>query len=167
MDNERAKQDRRWAVARSAMDAEGVDALIVYGDHKMADSASFPLDSYFTNDRPGAMVIFAHDAEPVRLHWHPADLGMYPEDSALEADSWIRPDNNRIATHVRGLADLLTELHLSLATIGVAGLEPPHPFPSNPFAPYTIVATTLLLPHARFKPVLRSCLQLILKEQSA
>jgi hypothetical protein len=149
------------------MDAEGVDGLIVYGEHEITDSASFALDSYFTNDRSGAIVVFVRDAEPVRLHWRPADLAVYPEEPVLEASSWIRPENNRVATHVRGLADLLAELHLSSATIGVTGLEAPHPFPLNPFAPYTVVATALLLPHARFKPVLRSCLQFILEEQSA
>jgi hypothetical protein len=167
MDNEPAKRDRRWAAARAVMDAEGLDGLIVCGEYELTDTGSFALDSYFTNDRSGAIVVFARDAGPFRLHWRPGDLGMYPEDPALEAGSWIRPENNRVATHVRGLADLLTELHLSSAAIGVTGLEPPHPFPLNPFAPYTMVATALLLPHARFKPVLRSCLQFILEEQSA
>ena len=144
-----------------------MDGLVVYGEHEMADFGSLALDSYFTNDQPGAMVVFSHDAEPVRLYWRQADLGIHSEAPVLEVSSWIRPENNRAATHIRALADLLTELHLSTAAIGVTGLEAPHPFPSNTFAPYVVVATALLLPQARFKPVLRSCLRFILQEQSA
>jgi hypothetical protein len=157
----------RWAAARAVMAAEGVDGLIVSGEYQPAGSAPLALDSYFTNDRSGAIVVFSGNADPVRLHWHSADLGVYPDDRVLDRGSWIGPENNRAATHVRGLADLLAELHLSSAAIGVTCLEPPHPFPLNPFAPYTMVATALLLPRARFKPVLASCLRFILQEQLA
>jgi hypothetical protein len=143
------------------MDAEGVDGLIVYGEHEMAEPAPFALDSYFTNDSSGTIVVFSRGAEPVCLRWRPAYLG----EPARQAGKWIQPENNRIATHARGLADLLIELILAAAAIGVIGLEPRPPFPFNPIAPYTMGATALLLPRAMFKPVWHNCLLCILREE--
>jgi len=68
-----AERDRRWALARELMAAEGVDALIVYGEREMVQPAPYAHDAYFTNDRPGTIVIFARDADPIVLVGTPDD----------------------------------------------------------------------------------------------
>ena len=62
-----AERDRRWALARGLMAAEGVDALIAFGGQECARSAGFAPDAYFSNDLPGSVVIFCRDAAPVQL----------------------------------------------------------------------------------------------------
>jgi hypothetical protein len=62
-----AERDRRWALARELMAAEGVEALIVYGEHECADLAPFAPDAYFSNDRPGSFLSSA--GTPTRCSW--------------------------------------------------------------------------------------------------
>ena len=64
-----AERDRRWALARELMAAEEVEALVCYGEHECVEVAPFAPDAYFSNDRPGSIVIFCQDADPVQLHW--------------------------------------------------------------------------------------------------
>jgi hypothetical protein len=64
-----AERDRRWALAREIMAAEEVEALIAYGDPGGAGPARFAPDAYFSNDRPGSIVIFCRDAAPIQLVW--------------------------------------------------------------------------------------------------
>jgi hypothetical protein len=116
MDHELAKRVRRWAAARAVMTAKGSDGLVIHDEHEMAGSAPSALDSCFTNDGSGAIVVFAADgAEPVRLHGRPADLGVDPGESALEGGRCTGPGNKRAAAHVHGPAGLLTGLQLSSA----------------------------------------------------
>ena len=60
-----AERDRRWALAREIMAAEGVEALIAYGGHECTVMAASAPDAYFSNDRPGSIIIFCRDADPV------------------------------------------------------------------------------------------------------
>jgi NaMN:DMB phosphoribosyltransferase len=53
-----AERDRRWVLARAIMAAENVQALIAYGGPECAGMAGFAPDAYFSNDRPGSIVIF-------------------------------------------------------------------------------------------------------------
>ena len=64
-----AERDRRWALARELMAAEEVEALVCYGEHECLEAAPFAPDAYFSNDRPGSIVVFCRDADPVQLHW--------------------------------------------------------------------------------------------------
>src|SRR5256885_1257119 len=66
-----AERDRRWALARRVMDAEQVDALLIYGDREGTGPAPFAPDTYITNDRPGALVIFPRNGEPTALYGIP------------------------------------------------------------------------------------------------
>jgi NaMN:DMB phosphoribosyltransferase len=45
-------------LARAIMAAENVQALIAYGGPECAGMAGFAPDAYFSNDRPGSIVIF-------------------------------------------------------------------------------------------------------------
>jgi hypothetical protein len=53
-----AERDRRWRMAREVMGEVGVDALVVFGDREGVGPAPFAPDVFFTNDRPGSIVIF-------------------------------------------------------------------------------------------------------------
>jgi Xaa-Pro aminopeptidase len=148
-----AERDRRWAIARDIMDDEDVAALVVYGEHEMAGPAPFAPDAYFTNDRPGGIVVLTRDADPVVLVWGPAHVLDHIEARRRGEASWIEPASMRIAKHDLGLVDVLAGLGLSRAPIGVIGLEPCPPFHFNPIMPYTLWASVLRqLPHAVFKP---------------
>jgi hypothetical protein len=62
-----AERDRRWNLGRRLMKEEGLQALIVYGDREGSNPAPFAPDTYFTNERPGAIVIFPREGEPISI----------------------------------------------------------------------------------------------------
>jgi Xaa-Pro aminopeptidase len=149
-----AERDRRWAIARAVMDEEDVDALVVFGEHELAGPAPFAPDTYFTNDRPGAIVVIARDAAPVSLVWGPGHVLDHMEACRRAEASWLEPVNIRVAKHDHGLVALLTERGLGRASIGVIGLEPYPPFHFNPIMPYLLWSTVLRqLPFMVVKPV--------------
>ena len=135
------------------MDDEDVDALIVYGEHELAGPMPFAPDAWFTNDRPGAIVLVTRDAEPFSLVWGPGHILDHIEARRRGEATWIRPEHMRVAKHARGLADLLRERGLSRSALGVIGLEPYPPFHFNPIMPHELWDSMLRqLPHATFKP---------------
>ena len=149
-----AERDRRWQLARTFMDREGLDALIVYGEHEDAGPAAFNLDTWFTNDRPGSVVVLAEAAEPI-VH---APMALFIEDhSASRRDGdvvWTSPENIRLSRSVAGIAETLHQHHLGRATIGVVGLEPYPPFLPESIIPHRWwSALTAQFPRANFKPV--------------
>jgi Xaa-Pro aminopeptidase len=111
-----AERDRRWAIARSIMDAEEADALIVYGE---PEPAAFAPDVYFTNERPGAIVVFPLGREPISLVPEPVHITDH-----MAAPGWVAPANMRMARHAYGLVDVLTDHGLGRARIGVIGQQP-------------------------------------------
>jgi Xaa-Pro aminopeptidase len=145
------ERDRRWAIARSVMAAEGVDALIVYGEHECTGVAPFAPDVYFTNDRPGAMVVFAGNSDPVSLVRVPAFICDHIEAVRRSEQVWIKPQNMRLGLNTAGVVDLLRELGLERSSIGVIGLDPCPPFHFNAIMPYGLWSGVLSqLPLARF-----------------
>jgi len=149
-----AERDRRWAIARSVMADEEVDALIVYGEHECVGVAPFAPDVYFTNDRPGAMVVFAGDGDPVSLVRVPAFICDHIEATRRADQIWIGPRNMRLGLNPTGVADLLRELGLERSSIGVIGLDPCPPFHFNAIMPYNLWTGVLSeLPLARFTSV--------------
>lgn len=146
-----AERDRRWAIARSVMAAEEVDALIVYGEHECVGVAPFAPDVYFTNDRPGALVVFAGDSDPVSLVRVPAFICDHIEARRRGEQVWIEPHNMRLGLNATGLVDLLREQGLERSSIGVIGLDPCPPFHFNAIMPYDLWSGVLAqLPLARF-----------------
>ena len=71
------------------MDLEG---LIVFGSREGAFPAPFAMDNFFTNDRPGAIVVFPRDGEPRVLAFA---LAANDHMQAMERNEavWIRPEN--------------------------------------------------------------------------
>lgn len=155
-----AERDRRWALARELMAAEGVEALIVYGEHECADLAPFAPDTYFSNDRPGSFLVFCRDADPVQLVWSNMTVQDHIEARRRGDELWIEPGNIRAGSVIQagknaaGIIEVLREHGLDKAVIGVLGLDIFPPFHLNPPIPYLLwnqVRTEL--PEATFKPV--------------
>ena len=123
-----AERDRRWALARQVMDAEQVDALLVYGDREGTGPAPFAPDTYFTNDRPGALVIFPRDGEPVALYAIPEMAIDHLEARRRGEDVWLQPENVRVGRFAPDIVAALRDLGLGQARLGVLGLDPYPPF---------------------------------------
>jgi Xaa-Pro aminopeptidase len=150
-----AERDRRWALARELMAAEDVDALVAYGERECAGVAPFAPDVYFSNDRPGAIVIFVREAEPISLVWSPMSVCDHIEARGGGIATWIEPSNIRVAKHAGGVVDVLRENGLEKAAVGVLGLEAYPPFHVNPPMPYGMWTQVLAeLPEVTFKPVM-------------
>lgn len=130
------------------MDAEGVDALVVHG------GAEWAPDVFFTNDRPGAIVVSPRADEPIALVRSPAQLGEHLDARRRGDAVWIRPENVLVAKHAHGVAEVLRAHGLGRSAIGVLGLEPCPPFHADPLVPYTLWSSVLQrLPQVTFKPV--------------
>jgi Xaa-Pro aminopeptidase len=152
-----AERDRRWALARELMAAEGVDALVACGERDCAGVAPFAPDVYFSNDRPGAIVIFVRGADPISLVWSRLSVCDPIESREGGINTWIEPSNMRVAKHAGGVVDVLRENGLEKATVGVLGPEPYPPFHVHPSVPYGMWTQVLAeLPDVTFKAVMLS-----------
>jgi Xaa-Pro aminopeptidase len=136
-----AERERRWNLARTFMDREGVDALLVYGEHEDSGLAAFYFDTWFTNDRPGSILVFPRSGEPI-VH---LPISTFVNDHMASSrhgdDMWIPPENIRVAYSADGIADALTEHGLTTARIGVIGLEPYPPFLPESIIPHRLWQT--------------------------
>ncbi|MFH8446358.1 M24 family metallopeptidase [Streptomyces sp. NPDC018026] len=149
-----AERDRRWDLARAFMEREGIDALLVFGEHEDAGPAPFAYDTWFTNGRAGTTVVFPRDGEPVSL----LPMEMFTKDhleSARRGDVvWIAPENLRMPRDSRAIAAALGELGLERAAVGVVGLEPYPPWHPEGIVPHRLWdAVSTAFPAARFTPV--------------
>ena len=149
-----AERDRRWKLAHELMQEEGLDALLVHGEREGTGPAPFCFDTYFTNDRPGATVLFPREGDPVSL----VSLPMYISDhfeSANRGDQvWIAPENMRFPRAPEKVAGVLKEFGSDSGTIGIVGMEPYPPYYFVPPMPAALRAGLgKLLPGASFKPV--------------
>jgi Xaa-Pro aminopeptidase len=151
-----AERDRRWAIARTLMDQEQVDALLIFGDREGAAPAPFAPDTYFTNDRPGALVIFPRHGEPVALYNIPEYAIDHLEAVRRGEGTWLSAANVRIGRFIPQIAATLSELGLDAARIGLLGGDPYPPFYFTGAIPYGLfhdLQTTL--PKIRFTSVWR------------
>jgi Xaa-Pro aminopeptidase len=146
-----AERDRRWALARDIMAADGLDALIAYGEHECADLAPFAPDVYFSNDRPGSIVIFCRDADPIQLVWSDLPVADHIEAARRGDELWIPPRDIRVGKNAAGVIEVLREHRLTSAAVGVLGLDPYPPFHINPIMPYALWTEVLAeLPDVTF-----------------
>ena len=149
-----AERDRRWNLAREFMQGEGLDALLVFGEHEHAGPAPFAYDTWFTNARAGTTVVFPRDGEPLSLLPMEMFWRDYLECGRRGDTLWISPENIRASRDSAAIADTLLAMGLSTATIGVIGLEPYAPWHPEGVVPYRQWNTILSrFPHAEFKPV--------------
>ncbi len=158
-----AERDRRWGLARAFMEREGLDALLVFGEHEDAGPAPFAFDTWFTNGRAGTTVVFPRDGDPVSLF----PMEMFTKDhleSTRRGDViWIPPENIRASRDSRAIGDTLRELGLENGTIGVVGLEPYPPWHPEGIVPYRLWNNVSeRFPEVRFKPVAMALSRLIM-----
>lgn len=152
-----AERERRWSVTRAFMEREGLDALIVFGEHEDAGPAPFCFDTWLTNDCPGATVVFPRDGQPTALV--PVLTFLEDKHEAVRRgdDVWIPPEHSRVGSDASKLADALEELGLARATVGVVGLDPYRPFLQEGLVPYRLWRTVKeRCPGADFRPVGRA-----------
>ncbi|MGV9797074.1 M24 family metallopeptidase [Mycobacterium sp. NPDC003449] len=158
-----AERTRRWNMAREFMARDGLDALLVFGEHEDAGPAPFAFDTWFTNSRAGTTVVFPRAGEPVSLF----PMEMFATDhleSARSGDiTWIPAENMRAHRDSRVLADTLDELGLAEATVGVVGLDVYPPWHPEGIVPYRLWDNLLRrLPRAEFRPVATAFTRLIM-----
>ncbi|MER6952379.1 M24 family metallopeptidase [Streptomyces sp. NPDC002623] len=149
-----AERDRRWNLARTFMDEEGLDALIVYGEHEDNGPAPYYFDTWFTNDRPGQTIVFPRNGDPIALASVPSFVFDHLEGVRRGDALWIAADNVRVGRGAGTIAEVLNEYGLAKASIGVAGLEPyipAHPEGIMPSALWDAVVSDF--PDATFKRV--------------
>jgi Xaa-Pro aminopeptidase len=149
-----SERDRRWTLAREFMSDRGLDALVVYGDREGAFPAPFAPDTWFTNDRPGAIVIAPREGEPVAITALPMAIADQVQARLRDERIWIEPDH--VFAGKKGVAVVEALKHLGLAdgTVGVVGLEPYPPFYFDGPMPYNTWKAVLDgLPGAEFRPV--------------
>jgi Xaa-Pro aminopeptidase len=148
-----AERDRRWAMARDLMADEDLDALLVYGEHEGVPAAPFAHDNYFTNDRPGTIVMFCGDEDPIQLVWSPMHVEDHIEATKRGDELWIDPARIRVGKDAAHVAAVIQEYSLETATIGVVGLEPYPPFHILPILPHALYGPLIeQFPQATFKP---------------
>jgi Xaa-Pro aminopeptidase len=154
-----AERDRRWALARKLMAAEHVDALIACGRHECAGAAGLAPDTYFSNARPGSVVIFCRDADPVQLVWSNLPAQTHLEAARRGGQMWIDPARIRAGADAAGIAGVLRRHGLEHALVGVLGPGTAATRRSGPVGGCPWWREVLArLPRVRFKPVDRSFL---------
>lgn len=159
-----AERDRRWELARDFMDREGLDALLVFGEHEDAGPAPVSYDTWFTNSRPGTTVIFAKNRDPVSLV--PAGE-LFIMDRLQYSDRgdvmWIPPENIRTSRGSHAIAETITELGIATGTIGVVGLDPFPPWHPEGIIPFTLWNHVLeQLPTVEFTPIGMEFMRLVM-----
>lgn len=154
------ERDRRWSLARAILAAEDLDALIVYGDREAAAPANFSPDCYFTNDRPGSIVVFVGDAPP-RVYTFASLMIADHLQAGLRGDlQWIAPEQLWVGKTGRDVGTWLASLNLPGGRIGVIGLEPYPPFYLEGALPArTLQGLQAALPKAAFVPVYHAFFQ--------
>ena len=149
-----AERDRRWGLARTFMEREDLDALVVFGEHEDSGAAPYNIDNWFTNDRPGVTVVFKKTHEPVILTPMPSFIFEHLECSARGDDLWIAPESVRLGRGSEALLSVLKDQGLMQSTIGILGLEPGGPWHPEGVIPFKLWDKIVSqVPEATFKPV--------------
>lgn len=149
-----SERDRRWRIANQIMEEEGVDLLLMYGDREGAFPASFAPDVYFTNERPGAIVIFPKGEEPISVVSLITVVEDHIQESIVNKNGWIKPENVYVGKLGANVVEILEDRNLDKSHIGVIGLEPYPPFYFDGAMPYNTWQYILEdLPNAKFKSV--------------
>lgn len=149
-----AERDRRWSLANRLMEERGLDALIVYGDREGAFPAFYAPDTWFTNERPGSIVVLPKEKEPIVVVFLTTVIEDHIQARFTGHQSWIRPENMYAGKMGTNLVEIIEDHDLDRSTFGVIGLEPYPPYYFDGVIPYnTWKAIVDDLPNARFEPV--------------
>lgn len=145
---------RRWNIANRIMEEEELDAIIIYGDREASFPASFAPDAYFTNERPGTIVIFPKNGEPISVVPLITAVEDHIQESHTNTKGWIRPENMYVGKMGANVVEIMEDRGLNKGTIGIIGIEPYPPFYFDGAIPYNTWQYLLEdLSEATFKPV--------------
>jgi Xaa-Pro aminopeptidase len=150
-----AERDRRWALVRRLLDEEELDALVVYGDRcDGAGPPQFCPDTYLTNERPGATVVFPRDGEPIVLLWSLNAAADHLAGERAGHVPWIAADRLQTGRDGRALVSVLRDLGVQRGAIGILGIERYGPFfPDGPMPYGTLRQVVDAFPDAVLRPV--------------
>ena len=149
-----SERNRRWNIANRLMEEEHVDALIVYGDREGAFPATFAPDAYFTNERPGSIVIFPKDKEPISVVFLVTSVEDHIQARYTNTQGWIHPENMYVGKMGTTIVQIIKDIGLKNGKFGVIGLESYPPYYFDGAMPYNTWQTILKeLPNATFKPI--------------
>jgi Xaa-Pro aminopeptidase len=149
-----AERDRRWKIANQIMEEENVDVLIIYGDREGAFPASYAPDAYFTNERPGSIVIFPKNGEPISVVFLLTVVQDHIQASFGKSQGWIKPENMYVGKLGSNVVNILEQKGLNESKIGIIGLTPYPPFYFDGPMPYNTWQSMLEdMPDAEFKQV--------------
>jgi Xaa-Pro aminopeptidase len=157
-----AERDRRWNLACSFMEREDLDGLVVFGEGD-AGPAPFTFDSWFTNDRPGVLLVFPRNQTPTALVPIPTFLFDHREAVHRGDELWLAADDLRLGRQSHQLVQALKELGLGNGSIGVIGLDPYLPAHPEGRIPYPFWDSVLnQLPGADFRNVAHAFTRLMM-----
>ena len=158
-----AERDRRWQLARDLMDEQGLDALLIAGD--TAQGLAAPIispDTYVTNDRPGALVVFPRESAPVSMVWAAQVVAAHAQGELRGEGSWVPAENMYVGRSPERLSQVVKALGLEKARIGVVGIEPAGASLQSFLSQFAWQGIQQALPNATFKPVWRPFAELML-----
>lgn len=149
-----AERDRRWTLARTFMEQEGLDCLLVFAEHEDGGPAPFCMDTWFTNERSGMTVIMRRDGEPVVFVPVTTYIFDHLEGARRGDGGWINASSFRLGNRSSEISAELNRLGLGKGRIGVFGLEPYPPVYPEGIVPYTLWKNILdRFPEAEFRAV--------------
>lgn len=145
---------RRWSIANRIMEEENLNAIIIYGDREASFPASFAPDSYFTNERPGNIVIFPKDKEPIAVVPLITAIEDHIQQSHTNSNGWIKAENMYVGKMGANVVEIIEDRGLNKGAIGIIGMEPYPPFYFDGAIPYNTWQYLLEdLPDVNFKAV--------------
>ncbi len=145
---------RRWNIANRIMEEEALDVLIIYGDREGSFPASYAPDVYFTNERPGAIVIFPKNEEPISVVSLITVVEDHIQANRTYSNGWVRPENMYVGKMGANVVEIIEDKNLDKSSIGIIGIEPYPPFYFDGPIPYNTWQYILEdLPEATFTAV--------------
>ncbi len=148
------EKERRWGIANQIMEEENLDVLIIYGDREGAFPAPFAPDTYFTNERPGSIVIFPKGREPISVVVLITVVEDHIQANFGKNHGWIKPENMYVGKMGANVVEILEDKGLDKSSIGLIGLESFPPFYFDGTMPYNTWQSIIEeMPEAKFKSV--------------
>ncbi len=146
-----AERDRRWNLARKFMDENGLEAMLIVGEHEDSGPANYPYDLWFTNSRPGTTVLLPKVGMPVNLLHAPMFVLDHME---VGENAWISAENIRIGRDSNSVIRAIESLNLTNSEIGVMGLEPGIPWQPEGIISYNFWTNIKAkLPNVKFRSI--------------
>jgi Xaa-Pro aminopeptidase len=138
-------RDRRWGHMRKMMQDNDVGCLLVFPEN----SPFHQSDSYFTNDMPGATLIFPLDGEPTALVGTASAAGTWLQAEERGEASWVK--DWRFQPGAPVIVEIIKEKGYANSRIGTLGVSKGGQFNPNGAVPYTLWSNIInSLPKATF-----------------